>query len=118
MSFAPALRPVFVATSGAIFPRMLLKLPRAPGLELIHYIIGRHAGGNHDMDMIGAAVNRMEMPLPYLAMIANGLLHNLSLSVRQIQSGFGQTLPRNGFPRGIRLSNVSGFLDPTTLVAR
>jgi hypothetical protein len=117
--FAAPLRPP-VGANGSRLGRFkpFLQPPAAPGLELVHDVFGVPTRSCHDdVNMVGAAGDRVQVPATMAAMIADRVFDEFSLSRVENQRRFGHERSGCLLEVSIRREKLAWLRDPAAFVA-
>jgi hypothetical protein len=80
-ALAAALGPPILTTRKFAKLQVSMEVTSTPGFELFGDALGVELRGHHNVDVIGAAIDRMQSPTADLAMGRNGIRDDLSLRV-------------------------------------
>jgi hypothetical protein len=96
--------------------RRLVQVPRTPRFELAHDLIGVNIRGHHNMNVIGSRADRVKIPAPKPAMIADGQLDDGSVGFAQFDGFLRQELTRMFFERSLpsRIPSVLCLTQPSS----
>ncbi len=97
--------------------KKFLQLARAPGFELVHHVFRFPASsGDDDVNMVGPAVDRVQMPAATVAMLSDRVLDEFPLRGVQIERRFGHERSGDFFEVRVRRKKLAWLRDPTSFI--